>query len=136
MSQNNTINIVNLGGTSGKLSMSDGMQVDLLPPKLANPSDQLSPKHMIGMAWSTCLNATIIQVFKSENIKNTSRVRVEVIQKTSKEYGLHYVVTAFVAVDGYNENETLRVANTADRLCPISKLITNNPHVSLKYEEY
>ena len=136
MSQNNKIIITNLGSTSGQLSMSDGMEVELRPPKLSSPSDQLSPKHMIGMAWSTCLNATIIHIFKSEKIENKSRVRVEVIQKTSKDYGLHYVVSAFVAIEGYNENETLRVANTADRLCPISKLITNNPHVSLKYEEY
>ena len=54
MSQNNKIIITNLGGTSGQLSMSDGMEVELRPPKLSSPSDQLSPKHMIEIGRASC----------------------------------------------------------------------------------
>ncbi len=136
MSNKNIINVTNLGGTSGSLDFSDGMNVDLKPPVIKNPSEQMSPKHLIGMAWSTCLNATIKSIFNQSKIENISRVRVEVEQKHTKELGLYYTMIAYVAVDGYSENETLKIANTADRLCPISKLITLNQFVSLKYEQF
>lgn len=136
MSNKNIIKVTNTNGTSGEIEISDGMSFDLKPPKLSNPSEMLSPKHLIGMAWSTCLNATIESILTSNKKDNKSRVRVEVESKRTDDYGLHYIVTAFVAVENYDENETLKIANTADRLCPISKLITNNPFVSLTFEEY
>ncbi len=136
MANKNLINVTNLGGTSGSLDFSDGMKIDLQPPAIENPSEQMSPKHLIGMAWSTCLNATIKSIFNQNKIENISRVRVEVEQNHTKELGLYYIVIAYVAIDGYSENETLKIANMADRLCPVSKLITLNQFVSLEYEKY
>lgn len=136
MSNKNIINVINKGGTSGELEISDGMSFELKPPKLSNPSDQLSPKHLIGMAWSTCLNATIKSILKTNKIDNDSRVRVEVESKQNNDHGLHYIVTAYASIEGYDESETLKIAKMADRLCPISKLIIENEFVSLKYEAY
>lgn len=132
----NPINLTNTKGTSGQIKASDGMTVDLKPPAIESPSDQLSPKHLIGMAWSTCLNATIESIFETNEIDKESRVRVEVESKRNREHGLHYIVTAYIAVEDYDEEETLKVARHADRLCPISKLITENQFVSLAYEAY
>lgn len=120
----------------GKIESSDGMTIDLKPPVIENPSEQLSPKHLMGMAWSTCLNATIESIFEANEINKESRVRVEVESKRNREYGLHYIVTAYIAVEDYDEKETLKVARHADRLCPISKLIRKNQFVSLAYETY
>lgn len=135
MTKDNII-VTNLRGTSGKIEISDGMSFDLRPPTLHNPSEQLTPKHMVGMAWATCLNATIISIFKTNKKENKSRVRVVAESKTDAANGLHYILTAYVAIEDYDENETLKFANMADRLCPISKLIEKNQFVSLKYEEY
>lgn len=136
MSNKNLIEVVNEGGISGNLKVSDGMAFDLKPPTLSNPSDQLSPKHLMAMAWSTCLNATIMSVFRQNKIDNASRVRVSVEQKVNEKEGLHYVVIAYVAIEGYDEKQTMKIAKIADRLCPISKLITKNEFVSLEYEVY
>lgn len=132
----NPISLTNTNGTSGKIEASDGMNIALKPPALTEPSDQLTPKHLVGMAWATCLNATIESIFDTNDIENESRVRVEVESKRNQEHGLHYIVTAYVAIEDYDEEETLKVARHADRLCPVSKLITENQFVSLAYEAY
>lgn len=130
------VDIINYDGTSGRVEVSDGMTIDLKPPAINNPSEQLTPKHLVGMAWSTCLNATIDSIFEANKIDNEKRVRVEVKSKRNREHGLHYIVTAYVAIEDYDEDETLKIAGHADRLCPVSKLITENEFVSLEYEAY
>lgn len=136
MTDKNIVKLTNTGGTGGVIETSDGMTVDLKPPVIKDPAEQLSPKHLIGMAWSACLNATIASIFDHNEINNKSRVRVEVESKRNKEHGLHYILVAYVAIEGYDEKETMKVARHADRLCPVSKLITENPFVSLAYEQY
>lgn len=136
MSKKDIVKLTNTGGTGGVIETSDGMTIELKPPAIKDPSGQLSPKHLVGMAWSACLNATIESIFEHNKIENKSRVRVEVESKRNKEHGLHYIMTAYVAVEDYDEKETMKVARHADRLCPVSKLITKNPFVSLAYEAY
>lgn len=137
ISNKNVVNITNIGGTKGHAEVDDGMTVNLVPPKIENPSDQLSPKHFVGLAWGACLNATIASVLShDDDADNESKVRVEVESRRTKEEGLHYIVTAYVTIEGYDENNTLRIANTAHRLCPVSKLIEKNQHVFVKAEGY
>lgn len=136
MSNKNNIEITNINGTVGTVKGSDGMSIGLKPPLLEDPSDQLTPKHLIGMAWSTCLNATIESILEANDIDKKSRVRVDVESKRNREHGLHYILIAYAAIEDYDEDETLRIAKSADRLCPISKLIAKNEFVSLEYEEY
>lgn len=132
----NIINLTNTGGTSGKIEASDGMTIDLKPPAIHEASAELTPKHLIGMAWSACLNATLESIFESNQIKKKTRVRVEAESKRNREHGLHYILTAYVAVEDFDEQQTLKFARHADRLCPISKLIKDNEFVSLAYEAY
>lgn len=128
--------ITNYGGTDGKIEVSDGMQLDLKPPLLKKSSEHLTPMHLIGMAWSGCLNSTITSIFEANEINKDSRVRVNIESKRNREYGLHYQLKAYVAIEDYDEKETLKVARHAHRLCPISKLIAENRFVSLAYEIY
>ena len=136
MSYKNIISITNINGTGGKIEASDGMKINLKPPMIEKPSDQLTPMHLIGMAWSACLNSTIESIFDSNKIANKIRVRVEVEAKHNRAHGYHYILIAYVAVEDYDEKETLKVARHAHRLCPISKLIAENEFVSLAYEVY
>lgn len=136
MSNKNIVNITNIGGTGGMIEDSDGMVINLKPPVIENPSEQLTPMHLIGMAWSACLNSTIESIFDVNKIENKSRVRVEIEAKQNRAHGYHYILIAHVAVEDYDEKETLKVARHAHRLCPISKLIAENEFVSLAYEIY
>lgn len=136
MTDKNIVKITNFNGTGGRAEISDGMTVNLKPPAIENPSEQLSPKHLIGMSWSACLNATIQSIFSSNDINKESRVRVEVESKRNREHGLHYILVAYIAIEDYVEEETMKVARHADRLCPVSKLIAENEFVSLAYEAY
>lgn len=136
MADKNIVNITNIGGTGGTIETSDGMMIDLKPPKINENGEQLSPKHLMGMAWSACLNATIQSIFDANEIDKKIRVRVEVESKRNKENGLHYILVAHIAVEDYDEKETMKVARHAHRLCPVSKLIEKNEFVSLAYEAY
>lgn len=136
MRYKNNISITNINGTGGKIEASDGMKIDLKPPVIENPSEQLTPMHLIGMAWSGCLNSTIESIFTTNKITNKHRVRVEVEAKRNRAHGYHYILVAYVAIEDYDENETVKVARHAHRLCPISKLIAENEFVSLAYEVY
>lgn len=136
MSDKNRVKITNIDGTGGRIEVSDGMSIDLMPPAIQNPSEQLGPTHLIGMAWSACLNSTIQSIFDANKIDKQLRVRVEVESKRNRENGLHYILVAYIAVKDYDEKETLKVARHAHRLCPISKLIAKNEFVSLVYEAY
>ncbi len=128
--------ITNYGGTDGKIEVSDGMELDLKPPFIEKSSEHMTPMHLIGMAWSACLNSTIVSIFEANKIIKDSRVRVSIESKRNREHGLHYQLKAYVAIEDYDEKETLQVAHHAHRLCPISKLIAENPFVSLAYEKY
>lgn len=128
--------LINKGGTDGKITSSDGMVIHLKPPTIEESANHLTPMHLIGMAWSGCLNSTVASIFQANQINKESRVRVEVQSDRNREHGLHYRLTAYLAVEDYDETETLKVARHAHRLCPISKLIAENSFVSLAYESY
>ncbi|NLC54505.1 MAG: OsmC family protein [Erysipelothrix sp.] len=105
-------------------------------PLLNETDNDLTPKNLIAMAWSLCLNATVQSILEANKKDHKSRVTVEAESKRNKEHGLHYILKAYVAIDGYSEDDTIKLAKMAHRLCPISKLIEANEFVSVNYEAY
>ena len=90
----------------------------------------------MAMAWSLCLNATIQSILEANKKDNKSKVRVEAESKRDKKDGLHYILRAFVAIENHNEADTLKLAKMAHRLCPVSKLISENKFVTVHFEQY
>ncbi len=96
-----------------------------------------NPEQFMGMAWATCLNATIQALFKNRKWTNRSRVRVVVtLNPEPSGSGLYFTMTAYVAVEGLDDAETAKAADQAHRRCPVSKLINAYEHVKVEIEAY
>lgn len=96
-----------------------------------------NPEQFMGMAWATCMNATIQALFKNRKWTNKSRVRVVVtLNPEPKGGGLYFTMTAYVSVEGLDAEETAKAADQAHRRCPVSKLIGAYEHVSVEVEDY
>lgn len=123
--------VTNDGGTAGWVRVSDGPQVQTGPP--SDPSQGVNPEQFLGMAWSTCLNATVEAVLRDRGVLGAdgapvrSRVSVQVslIREPGGEYA--FVPEATVSVEesaGLSEGELQDVAQAAHARCPVSKLLT------------
>lgn len=140
--------VTNSGGTAGWVRASDGPQVQTGPP--SDPSRGVNPEQFLGMAWSTCLNATVEAVLRdqgfgaagvtgtekagataegrmpSADVPDVPRSRVTVQVSLVREPGGEYrfVPEATVSVEGLETAEVERVAAAAHARCPVSKLLT------------
>lgn len=123
--------VTNDGGTAGWVRVSDGPQVQTGPP--SDPSQGVNPEQFLGMAWSTCLNATVEAVLRDRGVLGADgapvRSRVSVQVSLFREPGGEYafVPEATVSVEesaGLSEGELQDVAQAAHARCPVSKLLT------------
>ena len=120
--------VTNDGGTAGWVRVSDGPQVQTGPP--SDPSQGVNPEQFLGMAWSTCLNATVEAVLRDRGVLGAdgapvrSRVSVQVslIREPGGEYA--FVPEATVSVAGLEGADLEAVAEAAHARCPVSKLLT------------
>lgn len=123
--------VTNDGGTAGWVRASDGPQVQTGPP--SDPSQGVNPEQFLGMAWSTCLNATVEAVLRDRVVLDPggadgaparSRVSVQVVlvREPSGEYA--FVPEATVSVAGLEGADLEAVAEAAHARCPVSKLLT------------
>ena len=123
--------VTNDGGTAGWVRASDGPQVQTGPP--SDPSQGVNPEQFLGMAWSTCLNATVEAVLRDRGVLDPggadgaparSRVSVQVVlvREPSGEYA--FVPEATVSVAGLEGADLEAVAEAAHARCPVSKLLT------------
>lgn len=129
--------IRNENGTRGSVELVGGTSYPVSSP-LEKDHDGFNPEQLMGMAWSTCLNATLISLLKAQSKEHVkSRVRVVVdMCKESEMVGYFFRMKAYVSVEGFSLDETQKIAKQADRFCPVSKLIKQNPHVTLESEIY
>lgn len=123
--------VTNDGGTAGWVRVSDGPQVQTGPP--SDPSQGVNPEQFLGMAWSTCLNATVEAVLRDRGVlgedgapvRSCVSVQVSLIREPGGEYA--FVPEATVSVEesaGLSEGELQDVAQAAHARCPVSKLLT------------
>lgn len=128
--------VVNEGGTSGHIETEDGLRLDVASP--TDPSRTgPNPEQFMGMAWSTCLNATMRAIMKAQKIDAESKVRVEVsFNKQDSGFGYYFTMDAYASIEGMSEAETLKLVEQAHKRCPVSLLIEKNPHVHVHAETY
>lgn len=127
--------VENINGTQGSIKTSEG-QV-LKTGGASATAEGYNPEQFIGMAWSTCLHATLLSVMKARKLEAQTRVYVDVdLFQEEKTKAYYFVVNAHVAVEGLSVEETEKIAQQAHRLCPVSKLIHENPHVAIHAEKF
>lgn len=129
--------IINNNGTDGDVEIVGGMAYAVSSP-LKEGQEGLNPEQLMGMAWSTCLNATLISLLKGRaqgHLKSRVRVIVDMMKEQDMP-GYYFRMKAIVAVETFDTNKTMKLALQSDKYCPVSKLIQGNPHLSIEVEAY
>ncbi|SER50755.1 peroxiredoxin, Ohr subfamily [Propionibacterium cyclohexanicum] len=127
--------VVNTGGIAGRVEETEtGTRVPTGAP--GHPEAGANPEQFLAMAWSTCLNATVISVLERNHVDATSRVRVEVELHREPNGQYFFTPTAYVAIEGLDRDRAQRFVAMAHRRCPVSKLLAGDRGVRVLLEDY
>ena len=122
--------VVNDKALTGEAYVEDGLRVLISDPLSEEPGS--NPEELFGLAWSTCLNATIQALLKGRGVNAQSRVEVDVSFKREADgRGFYFELEARAAIEGFEEKQVEKYLKSAHRKCPVSKIIGDYQHVSL-----
>ena len=127
--------VTNEDGSYAKVFAENGFYVNVKPVKEAD-SEHTNPEQLIGASWATCLNITVKSILKAKQMKNKSKVRVHVKLFFDPITRYSFTLDAYVSIENLSLEETKVIAETADRFCPVSKLLKNSGQVTLNVESY
>ena len=123
--------IVNETGVNGQAFVKNGG----LNVKLSSPlSDEegTNPEELLGLSFSTCLNATIQSLLKARGKEYESRVEVHVdYMREPNGIGFFFNVEAFAKIEGLSFEESTKIVEEAENRCPVSKLLAGSQTVSV-----
>ena len=122
----------NRDGIDGVVHLSSGKEVETSHP--LNDLTGFNPEELMGLAWSTCLNATI-QALMERELKPTPKSRVDVqVTLVSEGLGQGYAfeLLARAAIQGLSIQQAQEYVQAAHKRCPVSKLIQASPTVTVE----
>ena len=123
--------IINDEGLNGNVSVSDGESLQTSDPLKDLPG--FNPEQLFGLSWSTCLNATIEALLKARGAQARSRVQVHVdFCREEDGKGFYFDLKAFVSVEDMELAEVEKLAQSAHKRCPVSKIIGDYNHVTIE----
>jgi len=123
--------IINDEGLNGTVSVSDGesLQTSDPPKDLAG----FNPEQLFGLSWATCLNATIEALLKARKAEARSKAEVHVdFCREEDGKGFYFDLKAFVSVEGMELADVEKLAQSAHKRCPVSKIIGDYNHVTIE----
>lgn len=122
----------NQDGIDGQVTLSSGKIVETSHP--LNDLPGFNPEELMGLAWSTCLNATI-QALLERQITPPPLSKVDVTVSLVSEglgQGYAFELEARAAIQGLSLKEADHYVQAAHKRCPVSKLIAASPTIRLK----
>ena len=123
--------IINDEGLNGNVSVSDGESLQTSDPLKDLPG--FNPEQLFGLSWSTCLNATIEALLKARGAQARSQVQVHVdFCREEDGKGFYFDLKAFVSVEDMELAEVEKLAQSAHKRCPVSKIIGDYNHVTIE----
>ncbi|WP_211251476.1 OsmC family protein [Carnobacterium inhibens] len=127
--------MVNETGVNGEAFVKNGgLNVKLSSP--LNKEEGTNPEELLGLSFSTCLNATIQSLLKARGKENTSRVEVHVdFMREPNGIGYFFNVEAVAKIDGLPFEESKKIIEEAENRCPVSKLLAGSKTVSVNAVE-
>ena len=126
----------NSDGIDGTVSLSSGKEVKTSHP--LNDLPGFNPEELMGLAWSTCLNATL-QALMERELKPTPKSQVDVeVTLISEGLGQGYTfeLVARAAIQGLPIEQAQTYVEAAHKRCPVSKLIQASPTVEVETIEW
>ncbi|GAX03334.1 OsmC/Ohr family protein [Secundilactobacillus pentosiphilus] len=90
-----------------------------------------NPEQLVGLAISTCFNATIQIIEQQHHLPHTSVVQTGVDQ-LKDETGYKFVVRVQVMMTGVDRDQAQSLVDEAKNYCPVAKMIKQNANVSFE----
>ena len=123
--------VINSEGLNGIARVSDGSSLRTSDPLKDLPG--FNPEQLFGLSWSTCLNATIEALLKARGAQARSQVQVHVdFCREEDGKSFYFDLKAFVSVEDMELAEVEKLAQSAHKRCPVSKIIGDYNHVTIE----
>lgn len=119
---------INDDGLNSHSYVPGGLDVVTSSPLSANPG--ANPEQFLGLALSTCLNATLEAIEKMRHLPHTSQVHT-IVEYARDTKGFQFYVTAQIRIPGVDRQTAIAMADLAERRCPVAKLLNGSPNVTV-----
>ncbi|WP_407887518.1 OsmC family protein [Levilactobacillus sp. N40-8-2] len=105
--------------------------LDVLTSHPLNDAPGANPEQFMGLALSTCLNATLEAIEERRNLPHSSQVHT-IVEMARDIHGFQFYLTAEVKIPGVDHKTAVSMVDLAERRCPVAKLIGNSDNVVVK----
>lgn len=123
-----TTTAVNEDGLTGQAYVPDGLKVAVASP--LQPTPGTNPEQLLGLALSTCLNATLEAIEKEHQQPHQSRV-VTTVKMARDQYGYQFFVDAVVTIPEVDQPTAQYWLTIAEQRCPVAKLLGASTSVTI-----
>lgn len=128
---------VNEDGVDGiaYINRKDGMRVIVSSP--TNDLPGTNPEELLGLSLSTCFNATIQSLLKARGKNLRSKVVIPVqLKREPSGVGFYFEVEIVASIEGLSMEEAEKITESAEKRCPVSKLLQGSKTVRLQTVPY
>lgn len=127
--------MVNADGIEGKAYVKNG-QLSVAVSSPLSEKEGTNPEQLLGLSFSTCLNATIESLLKGRGLENSSQVEVHVdFVREASGVGYFFEVLALARISDMTLERAEKIVTEAEKRCPVSKLLSGSSTVSVKTVE-
>jgi len=123
---------INDDGLESHSYVPGGIDAKTSTPLSADPG--ANPEQFIGLALSTCLNATLEAIEKRDQMPHTSQVHT-IVEMARDRRGFQFYVTAQVRLPNVDRATAEAMIDLAERRCPVAKLLSGSANVSVELVE-
>lgn len=110
-----------------------GGDFKVLTSSPTNNKPGTNPEELIGLAWSTCLNASIEYALKRRQIKNVHsevEIQIDYLREGNSDQ-TYFKFKVSVLID-LPQTDAEEIAAEAHSRCPVSKIVGEYPHYEMK----
>lgn len=128
------VTVINTDGINGVVISSSGETFETSHPTSSQKGT--NPEELLATSWATCLNATIQALLSARGYKGLrSRVRVNV-SLHQENVGYRFELSAMASIENLSFEEAMSIVHSADKRCPVSKILSGYEHLTLSVESY
>ena len=123
--------VINQDGIEGiaYVNEADGLKVQVSSPTKSVPGT--NPEQLLGLALTTCLNATIEAEEKRRGYEHHAVVKAE-IDLAQDEPGYQFFVAVKVTMPHLESAEAQSILATSLKRCPVVKLLKDSENVTIE----
>lgn len=119
-------------GLEGTAYVVDG-GLEVLTSSPTNKNPGTNPEELFGLAWSTCLNASIEYALKRQNIKDVHsevEIKIDYMRENNSDQ-TYFDLYVKISID-LPQAKAEEIAREAHSRCPVSKIVGSYPHAKIE----